>query len=315
MKKKKKFKSIKKGLKYWILFLTIILVSGIISYGNLQNFDWHVIFSGVGISDCDTNNTSENGKYEMAIHFLDVGKADCAYIKCGNRNVLIDAADREPTNKVVEYLKRQGVSKLDLIVVSHPHRDHIGQMADVIKSFKVSKFIQPDVPDEIIPISTSYEKMLKALKENNIKVEATKGRKNFNLGDMRFDFYGPVSNDTNINNNSVVLKVTYGEISFLFTGDAEKFEENEILEKGNNLKSTVLKVGHHGSKTSSGEKFLKNVSPQYAVISVGPDRNHLPKQEVLNRINKYCSKIYRTDLDGTIIIFTDGKKIKVKTEK
>ena len=305
----------KKGLKYWISFLVMVLISGFMSYNNIENLNWRTVFKNIGISDYVPKETDGNNKYEMSVHFLNVGKADCAYIKCGEYNMLIDAADREPTNVVVEYLKRQGVSKLDLVVVSHPHRDHIGQMAEVIREFKVDKFIQPQVPNEIIPVSTSYEKMLKALKEKNVKVESTKGRKNLNLGDMAIEFFGPISNDTNINNNSVVLKIKYSDISFLFTGDAEKLEENEILEKGYDLKSTVLKVGHHGSRTSSGENFLANVLPQYAVVSVAPDRNNLPKQDVINRISKYCKNIYRTDLNGTIVMLTDGKNLKVTTEK
>ena len=305
----------KKGLKYWISFLVMVLISGFMSYNNIENLNWRTVFKNIGISDYVPKEIDGNNKYEMSVHFLNVGKADCAYIKCGEYNMLIDAADREPTNVVVEYLKRQGVSKLDLVVVSHPHRDHIGQMAEVIREFKVDKFIQPQVPNEIIPVSTSYEKMLKALKEKNVKVESTKGRKNLNLGDMAIEFFGPISNDTNINNNSVVLKIKYSDISFLFTGDAEKLEENEILEKGYDLKSTVLQVGHHGSRTSSGENFLANVLPQYAVVSVAPDRNNLPKQDVINRISKYCKNIYRTDLNGTIVMLTDGKNLKVTTEK
>ena len=305
----------KKGLKYWISFLVMVLISGFMSYNNIENLNWRTVFKNIGISDYVPKEIDGNNKYEMSVHFLNVGKADCAYIKCGEYNMLIDAADREPTNVVVEYLKRQGVSKLDLVVVSHPHRDHIGQMAEVIREFKVDKFIQPQVPNEIIPVSTSYEKMLKALKEKNVKVESTKGRKNLNLGDMAIEFFGPISNDTNINNNSVVLKIKYSDISFLFTGDAEKLEENEILEKGYDLKSTVLKVGHHGSRTSSGENFLANVLPQYAVVSVAPDRNNLPKQDVINRISKYCKNIYRTELNGTIVMLTDGKNLKVTTEK
>ena len=305
----------KKGLKYWISFLVMVLISGFMSYNNIENLNWRTVFKNIGISDYVPKEIDGNNKYEMSVHFLNVGKADCAYIKCGEYNMLIDAADREPTNVVVEYLKRQGVSKLDLVVVSHPHRDHIGQMAEVIREFKVDKFIQPQVPNEIIPVSMSYEKMLKALKEKNVKVESTKGRKNLNLGDMAIEFFGPISIDTNINNNSVVLKIKYSAISFLFTGDAEKLEENEILEKGYDLKSTVLKVGHHGSRTSSGENFLANVLPQYAVVSVAPDRNNLPKQDVINRISKYCKNIYRTDLIGTIVMLTDGKNLKVTTEK
>lgn len=250
----------------------------------------------------------------MSVHFLNVGKADCAYIKCKDRNILIDAADKEPNSVVVEYLKKQDVSKLDLVVVSHPHRDHIGQMPEVINEFKIGRFMEPDVPDSLVPTTATYEKMLKALKNKNVKSELINEAKSFDLGDMHIEIFGPLSYDENMNNNSIVMKITYSDVSFLFTGDAAKAEENEILSEGYDLESTVLKVGHHGSRTSSTEKFLKAINPKYAIISVGPDKSNLPKEEVLERLGRICPNIYRTDLCGNIVLHTDGKKIKVETE-
>ena len=216
----------------------------------------------------------------------------------------------------MEYLKRQGVSDFDLVVISHPHRDHIGQMPEVIKTFKISKFLEPNIPDEFIPTGVTYQKMLKALKNNDVNAELIKGRKNIKLDDLNIDIFGPLSLDEkNVNNNSIVLKITYSNVSFLFTGDAEKQEESEIIDSGSNLKADVMKIGHHGSKTSTSQKFLDCVRPKYAVISVGPDRNNLPKEEVLNRLDKMGIDVYRTDLSGNIIFSSNGKEIKVRTEK
>lgn len=312
LKNIKGLKRIKNKINYWITGLVLLLISFVINNGNIDGINWKTVFNNTKISD---NISGVSSEFDMSVHFLDVGKADCAYIKCKDKNILIDAADKEPTSVVVEYLKKQDVSDLDLVVVSHQHRDHIGQMAEVINEFQVKRFMEPDTPDKIIPTTATYKKMLKALKNKNVKSELIKAPKDFDIGNMHIEILGPISDNDNINSNSIVMKITYKDVSFLFTGDAEKAEETEIMDSGYDVNSTVLKVGHHGSKTSSSERFLEEVNPEYAIISVGPDRSNLPKEETLNKLGKVCSNIYRTDLCGNIIIHTDGKNIKVETEK
>ncbi len=306
------FKKLK--FNYGMLVLLVLCFAFILNFDNIKNFNWNSL--------TETTVTSNNGEaenksidYGMSVHFLDVGKADCCYIECEDKRILIDAADKEPTNAVVEYLERQKVKKLDLVVVSHPHRDHIGQMSSVINNFKIDKFIAAKVPDSITPTYATYEKMLRTLNKNNLKIEYVKSGKKFEIGNMKIEILAPINYHDKLNSNSIVMKITYGEVSFLFTGDAEKPEEEDIINSGENLKSTVLKVGHHGSKTSSSYNFLSKVKPAYAVISVAPDKSNLPKEIVLNRLNKFCDKIYRTDENGTVIMRTDGKKIKFETEK
>ncbi len=294
-----------------IILLLMVLVSIFLSYGDVKNFNWHSIFDKSNISDITTKKYDA----EMQVHFLDAGKADCAYIKCKDKHILIDAADVETTNSVVEYLKRQNVSKFDLIVVSHPHRDHIGQMDNVINEFEIDKFIMSEISDGIVPTSVTYEKMLKSLINHKVDVQNVTVGKIFLIGDTKIEIFGPINEYDNLNNNSIVLKITYGTVSFLFTGDAEKQEEFDIMNSGADLKSTVLKVAHHGSNTSSTQKFLGKILPEYAIISVGPDRSNLPKTSVLERLKKFGTKIYRTDLNGTIIFLTDGEKIDILKER
>ncbi len=287
-----------------------------------------------------SSKVCDNGN--MCVHFLDVGKADCTYIKLGDINILVDAADKEPTDTVVEYLKRQSVEKFNLVVMTHPHRDHIGQMADVIKEFKIDKFIEADMPKNIIPVTITYENMLKALVDNKVPVESVLSGKSFKIGDLKIDILGPVKiNKDDINNNSVVMKVTYKDVSFLLTGDAARSEEIDILkhynlyesknkkrsvdndykngiknkEISNPLKSTVLKVGHHGSSYSSTEKFLRAVAPEYAVISTANKNIYRTTAPVTKRLEKYGSKVYKTCESGNVIFLTDGENIKVETEK
>lgn len=305
-----------KNKYFWYIgaILTILIFAISFGFVDFKNKNMDDVIQNLG-SQKTSETFNEIQNEDMKVHFLDVGKADCCLIRCKDKNILIDAADKEPTDIVTEYLEREKIEKLDLVVVSHPHRDHIGQMNKVIEKFDIDKFIAAKIPENIIPTSTTYEKMLKALNKKNIKIKYVKGGDKFEIGDLKIEILGPIKSHDKLNSNSVVMKVKYKDVSFLFTGDAEINEEKDILNSNANLKSTVLKVGHHGSKTSSSYKFISKVEPQYAVISVGPDKSDLPKKIILERIGKICNKIYRTDEKGTIIFKTDGKKINIETEK
>lgn len=295
-----------------IATLSLIVFSVIVSYFSFGGLNWKNIFNKVGISDFTTEEIT-NG---MSVHFIDVGKADCTYIHANDVDILVDAGDVDQAGKVVEYLKRQGVQKLDLVIASHPHRDHIGQMAQVVNEFKIDKFIEPDIPENILPTSRTYENMLQALKQNNVNASFAVPGSNFEVGDVKVEILGPCHSHEKLNNNSVVAKISYGKIRFLFTGDAEKFEEDDIMLAKYDLKSTVLKVAHHGSSTSCSNQFLNKVSPKYAVIHVANDRHNCPREDVIKRLSRFCGDdIYRTDLHGTIIFNTDGQKLNIKTEK
>ena len=295
MKPRRKLYHIKQLISFLMLFV-VLLVSGIFSYGNLNNFSWDSVLKKATLANID----SEGNFQDLKVHFLDVGKADSAYIKYKNYNILIDAADREPTDTVCEYLAREGVSKLDLVMVSHPHRDHIGQMDKVINKFEIGRFVESDISSNIIPTSVSYEKMLQALVDKKVKVKIAHPNDVFNLEDLKFEILGPMSEHKNLNNNSLVVRMIYKDVSFLFTGDAESFEESEIIKTNKIIKSDVLKVAHHGSKTSSTVKFLKIVSPKYAVISVDSEKITAARQVVLDRLKAVGAEIYRTDLHGDI---------------
>ena len=292
-----------------ILIKGIILIAGLIFLGvslflTKGNY-WENISGKLDISSQIINR-------EMEVHFLNVGDADCAYIRCEDYNILIDAADKEPTEPVCEYLSSHNVKKLDLVVMSHPHRDHIGQMKSVIENFEIDSFIQSDIPEDILPTSVTYENMLRALVDKKINTKTLSAGDEFNLGNLKFKVLGPVKNSENLNNCSLVVKAKYKDVSFLFTGDAEKFEENSMLKSKRNLHATVLKVGHHGSTTSTTLSFLKAVRPKYAVIS---SENKQNKNSVIKRLENTCTGVYKTYEKGNIIFATDGKNIDIKTEK
>ena len=272
---------------------------------------WHDVYKSVGI----TEPTDVFGNYDMSAHFIDVGKADSIYLNCKDKNILIDGGEKDTYNTVVEYLKKKGIKKLDLVIASHPHSDHIGGLVEVLNEFKIGKVLMPKLRDDIVPTSKVYENFLLAIDKNNIPVEIAISGNTFYIGNLKIEIFAPNKQYDSINNNSIVAKLIYKNISFLFTGDAEKESEQDILSKNFDIKSTVLKVGHHGSKTSTTNAFLKRVNPEYAVICVGEDKYNLPKKETINKLKNCGAKIYRTDLNGTVVLATNGDDIKVVTSR
>ncbi len=289
----------------------LVLVSGNV----ITEETWKNIFASQELTDIKYDSSNNSGVADdMTVHFLDVGDADCSYIRCEGVNILIDAADKEPQGEVVNYLKNRGVEKLDLVVATHPHRDHIGQMSDVLENFEVVQFIEPEIPEEANAVTVTYERMLETLANKNIRANLVTAGFSTDIGDLKIEVVGPISHDSeNLNNNSVVLRITYKNVRFLFMGDAEKAEEQEILSEKYDVSADVLKVGHHGSTTSTTQKFLHTVSPKYAVISVSKDKHRTRKPYVMDRLKKYCGNdIYVTGECGNVIALTDGENIEFK---
>ena len=243
---------------------------------------------------------------ELKIHFLDVGQGDSCFIELPNgETMLIDAAEQEYSDTISTYIMEQGYDTLDYVVASHPHSDHIGGMADVISSFNVKNFYMT----EFITTSTAYERMLDEVEKSGAAVHNTMaGTIILDAPDILVEAVAPKELKDDCNNNSIVVKLTYGDNKFLFTGDAEKQEESDIW---TNVKCDVLKVGHHGSSTSSSANFLKKVDPTYAVISwVGNKYGH-PTESTLDRLYERNIQVFRTDLQGTIVFTSNGKDITV----
>lgn len=249
----------------------------------------------------------------LVAEFLDVDQADCELIYLPDgKTLLIDAGNRGDGDKIVNYLKDKSIKKIDYLIATHPHADHIGGMSEVIDNFEIGKLFAPRVPNNQAPTSKTYEDFLTSVQKKGLKISAAKsGATLFEGEDYKAECFAPNSGEyEELNNYSVTVKLTYGMHSFLFTGDAESLSEEEMLKAGYNLDSDVLKVGHHGSSSSSSKKFLKAVSPKYAVISCGTDNsyNH-PHKETVNALNKLSGleKTFRTDVDKTIIFTADGK--------
>lgn len=257
--------------------------------------------------DIKTENLVNISEDNLKIYFIDVGQADSILIEQKGKFMLIDAGNNDDGEMVVNFLKQKGVTKLDYIIGTHAHEDHIGGLDDVIRNFDEEKILFP----KTTTTTRTFEDFVKCVKEKNKKLYAPTSGEVFDFADSTFEVIAP-NFDTyeSANNYSIVIKLKYKEKSFLFTGDAEKLSEDEILQKGYDIKSDVIKIGHHGSSSSTSSNFLKAVNPEYAVICVGKDNsyNH-PKKSVMDRLKKYDIKVYRTDEQGSITVVSDGKNI------
>lgn len=248
------------------------------------------------------------------MHVLNVGKADAILLECEGHFMLVDGGTVDQGVPIRQYLTRRGVQHLDYLVNTHPDDDHMGGLEAVVQQFSVNTFLTTELPDELQPQSTSYASLLQTIEQRHVLHKTVAAGDTVSLGSAQVDVLGPVTMADDTNNNSLVLKVTYGETAFLLMGDAEEEEEESLLKSGVDLSANVLKVGHHGSNTSTTEELLEAVQPECAAISVGQDRNHLPKKNILQRLEEAGAALYRTDLDGTLLFGSDGKIVEVQTE-
>lgn len=251
----------------------------------------------------------QNSSFE--VHFIDVGQADAALILCDGKTMLIDGGNVGDSSKLYTYLKKHSVAHLDYVIGTHAHEDHIGGIAGALNYASVSTVYCP-----VTSYSTNaFNNFAKAVQKHNTSITVPSVGMTFSLGSANCKVLA-VNTSSDTNNSSIVLRITYGQTSFLFTGDAEREVEQVILNRGETLKSTVLKVGHHGSDTSSSYVWLREIMPEYAVISVGTGNSYgHPTEETLSRLRDADVKTFRTDLQGDIICISDGKTVSVIPSK
>ena len=245
---------------------------------------------------------------DFMVFFLDVGQADSILIKSKDEFMLIDAGNNKDGKKIVNYFNTLGITNFKYVFGTHAHEDHIGGMDDIIKNFKIENFYMPDVTTT----TASFLDVLNALEKKKVGFKTPVIDSIMPLGDATVEtIYVGDKTKEDLNDTSIVLKVTYKDTSFLFTGDATSNVEREIANK--NIRSTLLKVGHHGSKYSSNALFLTKVAPSYAVISCGKNNDYgHPHDVVVNKLEKIHAQIFRTDILGTIVVTSDGKELTFK---
>ena len=297
--------NVKKGKKLIISILSavIVLVLTLLSEQLLSLFE-----------PLEVNNSKIDS--EFSVHFIDVGQGDCTLIKTPDGNMLIDAGENGYETTVLDYLDAQGVDSLKYFVATHPHSDHIGGAAEVLEAVSVENVIMPKLSKDNTPATATYEKMLTAIKNSSAKAISAKPGSEYSFGGAEFTVLAPFEQDENLNNMSVVLKLTYKGYSFMLSGDAEKEVENRILKAGYDISADVYKGAHHGSSTSNSKKFVKAINPTYAVLSYeeGNSYGH-PHRETVELFNEEGIVYYSTADYGTIVFTVDNSILDILTVK
>ena len=305
---------------FMVIGLFIVLYSVLfLNKDNIENnFNNNVQNNQINNVEVKNDNTNqiqdENLKKQvegnLEIHMIDVGQADSFLYKQGNKVMLIDAGPKDAGPKVVEYLKSLNISKIDILIGTHPHEDHMGGMAEVVKNFDIGDVYIPNTENESIT-TKYYLNFLNAIENKKLKITYPKVGDTIKLGDANVTFLSPSKTKyEDINNYSIATKVSFGNFAIVSTGDCEKDAEEEILQSGININAQIYKAGHHGSSSSSSEEFVKAINPKYALISVGKDNSYgHPHKKTIKLFNKMNISIKRTDELGTVIITTDGNDI------
>ena len=282
-----------------IFLVTAILIGGVAAASAMSSA------SSAKAGEPKTANAQTKAK-EMEVHFIDVGQGDATLILCDGHAMLIDAGDYSKGTAIQNYLQKQNVKKLDYLILTHPDADHIGGAPVIITKFEIDKVFVSNYEKD----NKTYQKLIQALDNKRLKYTTPEVGAQYSLGTAEIKILAPNGTYDDPNDASIALMLQNGENKFLFTGDAEENAEQDILETGIDLSADVYKAGHHGSRTSTSQKFFEAVSPSCAVISCGEDNSYgHPHAETLNTFRMNGVKVYRTDEDGTIIATSDGKKI------
>jgi len=312
------------GRKWLSKALTIILVIVLAVAFDIDISDWDIVKEilnptekieevvvtptpEVTITPMPTRKPSQSVKGdrqegELVVHMIDVGQADCFLLIQDNETTLVDCGTRSTGKDAVEYIKSLGITKLDYVIGTHPHDDHMGGMYDIITNFEIGTIIIPIVEDGEVTANW-YLKLMNELNTGKYQVQNVKAGDGFNLGDATIEVLAAETGVSNTNNYSIVLKVSFGEMDIIMTGDAETEIEELILESGKDIDAEIYKAGHHGSDTSNSKAFLDAISPDYALISckVGNKYEH-PIKSVMEDFEARGIEVYRTDENGSVVM-------------
>ena len=297
------------------ILVGIVVFIAIVFLGNLHDTNLLDSLSDVvetdsleNVDNSDNNSTVvTNVDGDLIIDYIDVGQADSILIRQGDAAMLIDGGTSECRDDLLTFLSDKNIDKFEYIIGTHTHEDHIGSLDDVVNSYDFDTFLFPNTT----ATTKTFENLVLAVQQKNKKFTVPQVGQEYSLGEARFQILAPNSDEySSANNYSIVIKLTYGSNTFLFTGDAESLSEQEILDTGFDVNADVLKIGHHGSTTSTSKEFLDKVSPKFAVISVGENNSYnLPTKTTMEKLQEKNIPVYRTDEQGTIECISDGTNI------
>ena len=274
-------------------------------------YTWNTLYKQIGIID-----GVEKVDSDFVIYYLDVGQGDCSIVISKGKVMMIDTAVAHRYVNIREALMCLEIDTIDYMIITHQHDDHMGSAAKIIENYNVKNLIMPKLSSINMVTNETYKNLLLTIKDYNVNAIAATAGYNFMLGNASVEIISPSEQCKKLNNMSAVTKITYGDTSFLFQGDAEREIENKLLKSDNDLSADIIKLGHHGSVTSSTTKYLKAVNPQIAIISCGEDNTYgHPAGEVIDRLEKYKIDYYLTPYHGNITAQSDGNNIIITTEK
>ena len=297
--------------------------SGLVVYRHYREWFEKIYGRNATAKKYETGGGSATGS--CTVHFLDVGQGDSELIVTDTAAVLIDAGEQSAADDILADLQQYGITKLDWIIGTHPHADHIGGFPTILNyaaqnsDLTICNAMSPQLPDSMVPTTRTYEKFLDGIEANGLILTPATSM-TIDMGTASLEIIpSPAEDYSSLNDYSICAYLTCGDTSFFFTGDASKPEEKDLLEKGelDGIQADVLKVGHHGSRESSTDAFLAQLQPSYAVISCGTGNSYgHPHSEAVSRLQQYCGEqIWRTDESGTVTISSDGSNLTVTTEK
>ena len=297
MKKRKNNTKLISGVVIFIIAVLAFAGSKLIK-------DPETLFENTGL-----RNSQQSESNMMYVDFIDVGQGNCTLVHMGDTAILVDSGEVGAAQTVISYIKNLGIDELDCVLVTHPHSDHMGAMTKILYEFEIKDLIMPESPEDIIPTNSTYEKFLTAVSDNAENVIPAEAGMTYSYGEMNLEILAPLHGYDNLNDMSAVSRVSFGETSVMFMGDASTAVEKDLLNTGKDFSSDIINIGHHGSKTASSQKWLEAVNPEFAVICCGAGNEYgHPHSVVTERLDNIGIEYYRTDLNGTVVFQSNSKE-------
>ena len=284
--------------------VVIIIIAVLAFAGSKLIKDPETLFEDTGL-----RNSQQSESNMMYVDFIDVGQGNCTLVHMGDTAILVDSGEVGAAQTVISYIKNLGIDELDCVLVTHPHSDHMGAMTKILYEFEIKDLIMPEIPEDIIPTNSTYEKFLTAVSDNAENVIPAEAGMTYSYGEMNLEILAPLHGYDNLNDMSAVSRVSFGETSVMFMGDASTAVEKDLLNTGKDFSSDIINIGHHGSKTASSQKWLEAVNPEFAVICCGAGNEYgHPHSVVTERLDNIGIEYYRTDLNGTVVFQSNSKE-------